>query len=137
MAEETATVQRPAPIRWAGYVADEAGLALLYVSARDTKILCLQRFFRLFAYGASTLVLAPYLADLGNSEGFIGLFMTLTLIGDVFISFLLTLTADNLGRRRILALGALLMSVSGVVFALVGNFWALLAAAVLGVITPR
>ena len=137
MAGEAATVQRPALSRWAGYFADEAGLTSLYVSARDTKILCLQRFFRLFAYGGSTLILAPYLADLGNSEGFIGLFMTLTLVGDVFISFLLTLTADSLGRRRILALGALLMAASGVAFALLGNFWALLAAAILGVITPR
>lgn len=106
-------------------------------STLDTKILCLQRFIRLFAFGASTLILASYLGALGTSDDLIGLFMTLTLIGDVFISFLLALVADKLGRRNILGLGALLMCGSGVVFATFGNYWILLVAAILGVITPR
>ena len=63
--------------------------------------------------------------------------MTLTLVGDTMISFLLTLFADKLGRRAILALGAGLMAASGVVFALAGNYWILLLAAVVGVISPR
>ena len=63
--------------------------------------------------------------------------MTLTLLGDVAISFLLTLVADGLGRRRILGLGAALMSASGVVLALSGNYWVLVAASILGVISPR
>jgi hypothetical protein len=114
----------------------ELGLTTLYSCAIDTKILILQRFVRLFAYGGSTLILASYLSDLGNSDQRIGLFMTLTLIGDVFISFLLTLVADGLGRRWILVLGAGLMAVSGIVFGLSGNFWILLAGAILGVISP-
>lgn len=63
--------------------------------------------------------------------------MTLTLLGDVVISFLLTLVADGLGRRRILALGAALMSASGLVFAVSGNYWILVAASIFGVISPR
>ena len=63
--------------------------------------------------------------------------MTLTLLGDVVISFLLTLVADALGRRRILAMGALLMTASGVVFALSNNYWILVIASVFGVISPR
>jgi hypothetical protein len=114
----------------------ELGLTTLYSSLIDTKILILQRFVRLFAYGGTTLILASYLSDLGNSDQRIGLFMTLTLIGDVFISFLLTLVADGLGRRWILVLGAGLMAVSGIVFGLSGNFWILLAGAILGVISP-
>lgn len=62
--------------------------------------------------------------------------MTLTLVGDVVISFFLTLFADRLGRKAVLLLGSALMCGSGVVFALSGNFWVLLAAAVLGVISP-
>lgn len=137
MSEDSEPPQKHALVRWTGYFFEEIGLASLYSCARDTKILCLQRFVRLFAYGASTLILAAYLADLGISDEFIGLFMTLTLAGDVVISFFLTLVADNLGRRKILALGALLMAGSGVVFGLTGNYWVLLAAAILGVITPR
>jgi predicted MFS family arabinose efflux permease len=118
-------------------VLEELGLVSLYSSTIDTKLLCIQRFVRLFAYGASTLVLVAYLNALGISETRIGLFMTLTLIGDVCISFLLTLFADALGRKAILALGAALMVAAGAIFALFGNYWVLLGAAIIGVISPR
>ncbi|KIW46240.1 uncharacterized protein PV06_01923 [Exophiala oligosperma] len=117
-------------------ILNELGLITLFRASTDTKILILQRFVRLFAYGGSTLILASYLSDLGIADARIGLFMTLTLIGDVFISFLLTLVADQLGRRWILVLGAALMSVAGVVFGLSGNYWVLLAGAIVGVISP-
>lgn len=109
----------------------------MYVSSRDVKLLCAQRFVRMFAYGLSTLILVAYLDGLGIPKTEIGLFMTLTLVGDVCISFFLTLFADALGRRAILALGALLMTASGVVFALFGTYWVLLVAAIVGVISPR
>lgn len=118
-------------------LAGELGIFSIAQSSRDTKLLCLQRFTRLFAYGASTLILALYLSSLGTSDARIGLFMTLTLLGDVVISFLLTLIADGLGRRRILILGAALMSASGFIFALSGNYWVLVIASILGVISPR
>jgi MFS family permease len=115
----------------------ELGLVSLYHSSFDVKLLCLQRFVRLFAYGASTLVLVLYLQTLGISKTKIGLFMTLTLVGDVCISFVLTLVADKLGRKAILAMGALMMVGSGIVFALCESYWVLLAAAIFGVISPR
>ncbi|KAK1255893.1 hypothetical protein MKX07_008152 [Trichoderma sp. CBMAI-0711] len=117
-------------------VLSELGLVSLHHSRQDVKLLCLQRFVRLFAYGASTLVLVLYLQALGISKTRIGLFMTLTLVGDVCISFCLTLVADKLGRKAILALGALLMTGSGVAFAFCENYWVLLAAAIFGVISP-
>lgn len=116
---------------------DELGLRTMYHSTRDVKFLCAQRFVRLFAYGGSTLILASYLSAIGVTDDRIGLFMTLTLVGDVVISFFLTLFADAIGRKAVLALGSALMAGSGVVFALSGNFWVLLAAAVFGVISPR
>ena len=118
-------------------LAEELGVLSILHSSRDTKLLCLQRFTRLFAYGASTLILALYLSSLGSSDARIGLFMTLTLLGDVAISLLLTLVADGLGRRRILAVGAALMTASGIVFAVSGNYWVLVAASIFGVISPR
>ena len=118
-------------------LAEELGVLSILRSSRDTKLLCLQRFTRLFAYGASTLILALYLSSLGSSDARIGLFMTLTLLGDVVISLLLTLVADGLGRRRILVLGAALMTASGIVFVISGNYWILVAASIFGVISPR
>lgn len=115
----------------------EIGLKTFYNSSKDTKLLVLQRFVRLFAYGGSTLVLVLYLRALDISESRIGIFMSLTLVGDIGISFILTLFADALGRKRVLAVGSALMCASGVTFGLFGNYWILLAAAVFGVISPR
>ena len=61
--------------------------------------------------------------------------MTLTLLGDVLLGGFLTLIADRVGRRKVLIAGSFLMVMSGTVFALVENFWILLVAAVLGVIS--
>ena len=123
-------------VRLPSRTAEEIGLSALWSSPRDAKFLILQRFVRLFAYGSSTLILALYLSALGISDTKIGLFMTLTLVGDIIISFVLTLTADSLGRRRVLALGAVMVTFSGVMFGTVGNYWVLLAAAIVGVISP-
>ena len=117
-------------------VLEELGLVSLYNSTRDIKILCIQRFIRPFAYGASTLVLVAFLRELNVSTTRVGLFMTLTLAGDIVISFILALFADGIGRRAVLALGAILMTASGIVFATSSNYWILLAAAILGVISP-
>ncbi len=126
-----------APHRYLTRVLEELGLLSIYNSPLDTKLLCIQRFVRLFAYGGSTLILVLYLTALEISDSSIGLFMMLTLWGDVIISFCLTLVADQLGRKAILAMGAALMAASGVIFALSGNYWILLAAAVFGVISPK
>ncbi|KAK3061738.1 hypothetical protein LTS18_005544 [Coniosporium uncinatum] len=120
----------------ASWLAQELGLHSLAVAGWDTYILLISRFFRMVAYGAIALILALYLAELDITDTQIGLFMTLTLLGDVVISLTLTIVADGIGRRLVLFFGALLMVASGIVFALASNYWVLLAAAVFGVISP-
>ena len=78
---------------------------------------------------------AIFFSALGFSDHRIGIFMTLTLLGDVLLGTLLTLVADRVGRRRVLLAGSGLMVFSGVAFALAENFWALLFAAIVGVIS--
>ncbi|MCJ1418706.1 hypothetical protein MMC32_005056 [Xylographa parallela] len=114
----------------------ELGLRSIYRSPRDTKLLCLQRFVRLSAFGLSTLILVLHLSRLGISDARIGLFMTLTLLGDVASTSCLAILADGLGRRTTLMLAAALMSASGAVFALSSSYWALVAASVLGIMSP-
>ncbi|KAF4847287.1 putative membrane protein [Colletotrichum siamense] len=121
---------------WLSKLAAESGFTAIAQSCRDTKVLCLQRFVRLFAYGASFLILVHFLSSLGFSDERIGLFMTLTLLGDVVISFFLTTITDQVGRRKILATGAALMVMSGFVFAYFGNYWVLVVASIVGVISP-
>src|SRR5438309_6492883 len=83
----------------------------------DGWLLFFTRFARLFAYGALSVVLVLYLTSLGLSEPQTGMLLTLTLVGDTFVSLFLTTRADRIGRRRMLIIGALLMAGAGIVFA--------------------
>ncbi|KAF1969710.1 major facilitator superfamily transporter [Bimuria novae-zelandiae CBS 107.79] len=113
-----------------------AGVFTVLKSSRDIKLLFAQRFFRLFAYGTTFLILVHFLASLGISDKLAGLFMTLTMLGDALISFVLVLITDRFGRRKILALGAILMVMSGAVFSISSTYWLLVLASVVGVISP-
>lgn len=102
----------------------------------DGRLLFVTRAARMFSYGFLSVVLVLYLAGLGFSEGRIGLLLTLTLVGDTLISLWITLQADRVGRKRMLTLGAALMLLAGVPFALSGDFTVLVLAATFGVISP-
>jgi MFS family permease len=102
----------------------------------DTRLLFATRIVRLFCYGFLSIALALYLAQVGLSEGQIGLLFTLTLAGDAGISLWLTTTADRFGRRKTLILGALLMIFAGLVFAFTHNPVLLMIAAIVGVVSP-
>lgn len=122
---------------WKSKLLRETGLPALRDASLDVYILIAQRFFRMIAYSQTTLILVLFFESLGKiSEAQIGLFMSLTLLGDVLISYFLTLYADNWGRRKVLFFSALMMVFSGIVFSLSENYYWLLLAAVLGVISP-
>ena len=102
----------------------------------DMFILFSTRIVRLFAYRALSVILVLYLAANGLAGPQIGLLLALTLVGDTVVSLWLTTRADRFGRRRTLMIGAVLMAVAGVVFALTDSFPLLLLAATIGVISP-
>lgn len=102
----------------------------------DGWLLFLTRFIRLFAYGSLSVVLVFYLVSLGLSASQTGLLLSLTLAGDVVVSLFLTTRADRIGRRRMLIAGAALMAGAGVAFAAAHNFFFLVIAGTLGVISP-
>lgn len=103
---------------------------------KDVYIILVARFLRMFAYGGAALVLGIFLWVAGNKGTQIGTFMSLTLLGDAAISYMLTLMADKIGRRRVLMIGSLLMTLAGTVFTFSKNYYILLFAAVVGVISP-
>lgn len=109
---------------------------ILTTLSPDGRLLFLTRSARLFGYGLFSVVLVLYLNALGLSKGEIGVLLTFTLLGDMVISLALTTTADRVGRRRTLLAGSLLMIFAGVVFAVTNDFWLLLLAATVGVISP-
>ena len=105
-------------------------------SRRDVILLFSARSVRLFAYGALSVVLALYLHEAGLTGSQIGLLFTLTLAGDAGISLWITTTADRIGRKKMLLLGAGLMILAGVVFSMTGDPVLLMIAAIIGVISP-
>jgi MFS family permease len=109
---------------------------MTFVLTTDGYILFGTRLIRMFAYGFLSVVLVLYLAQLGLSEGLIGLLLSLTLIGDAAISLWMTTSADRFGRRRILIAGAGLMLFAGVLFAETDRVALLLITAIIGVISP-
>ena len=103
---------------------------------RDVALLFSARSARLFAYGSLSVVLALYLSEAGLTGTQIGLIFTLTLAGDAGVSLWITTTADRIGRKRMLILGAGLMILAAVVFSMTGNILLLMIAAIVGVISP-
>jgi len=102
----------------------------------DGWLLFLTRFIRLFAYGSLSVILVFYLVGLGLTTAQTGLLLTLTLAGDIVVSLYLTTRADRIGRRRMLIAGAILMAAAGLAFASTRNFWFLIIAGTIGVISP-
>jgi MFS family permease len=103
----------------------------------DGRLLFATRMVRLFAYGFLAVILGLYLAQIGLDDTQIGLLLSVTLLGDAAISFPITIIADRLGRRRMLAIGALFMVFAGVVFALTSHILVLTLAAIVGTISPN
>jgi MFS family permease len=104
--------------------------------ARDARLLFAARTVRMFGYGSLAVILALYLTAAGIDAPSIGLLLSLTLVGDTLISLWLTTHADQIGRRRTLMAGGLLMAAAGIVFASTDVFAVLLIAATIGVLSP-
>jgi MFS family permease len=111
-------------------------MSLNQSTRRDTALLFSTRIIRLFCYGFLSVILALYLTETGFDEKQIGMLFTLTLAGDAAISLWLTTSADRFGRKRTLIIGAMLMLGAGIAFLLTRNIIALMAAAIVGVISP-
>src|SRR3954466_9066509 len=102
----------------------------------DGSLLFATRFVRLFAYGALSVVLVLYLVALGLTEAATGVLLTATLLGDTLVSLYLTTRADRFGRRRMLIPGASLMAAAGGGVPFTHQFWLLVLAGTIGVISP-
>lgn len=102
---------------------------------KDFYILFITRSLRLFSYGSLAVVLFLYLNETGFSESQIGVLMSFILLGDLIITMYLTTHADRFGRKKTLAIGALLKLFTGVSFALTTNYTMLVVSGIVGVIS--
>ncbi len=102
--------------------------------SRDGKLLLSARIVRTFSYGFLSIVLAIYLKLIGFNEILIGIILTTTLVNSVIFNLLASFYADRIGRKKILLIFAVLMSISGIIFLLTNNFVALIVSALIGTI---
>jgi MFS family permease len=101
---------------------------------RDGKLLLVAKMVRMFAYGFLSVILAIYLKLIGFDDLLIGLILTITLLNSVIFTLVASFYADKIGRRKFLLLYAALMSVSGFIFTISENYFALIIAAFIGTI---
>jgi MFS family permease len=102
--------------------------------SKDGKLILLARTTRTFAYGFLSIILAIYLKLSGFNDLLIGIILSSTLINSIIFTLLVTLSADRIGKRKILIVYASLMSVSGVIFFASNNFILLIVSALIGTI---
>ena len=100
----------------------------------DGRFILAARAVRTFAYGYLSVLLGVYLEEVGLAPWQIGSVLTATLASSAGLTVVFSLLADRYGRRRMLALSALLMAVAGTVFATASRYPVLLLAALTGTI---
>lgn len=93
------------------------------------------RCIRMFNYGSIAPVFFLYCLEIGLNELQTGTLLTCILVGDLVITLVLSTRADRFGRRRTLEIGAALKILAGVAFSCTSNYYVLVAAGIVGVIS--
>ena len=99
---------------------------------RDAALIIAARGLRSFGYGLLSVLLGVALSTAGFSPAAIGALITVSLVGDFCGTYVIGLYADRWGRRRTLAVLALLMALTGAMFGLMRVYPVLLGAAFFG-----
>jgi MFS family permease len=100
--------------------------------SRDLQRILLMRGLRSVNYGLLAVLLGVALAGEGFTPVAIGALITVSLVGDMVGTYMIGIFSDSWGRRRTLALLALLMAATGIIFGLVTSYAVLLFAAFFG-----
>ena len=90
---------------------------------------------RTFGYALVSIVLPIFLVQSGYSEVFVGAIITLTILASVLYNVLVTVYLERVGERAFLVALALLMALSGALFAWSPGWPVVVAAALLGAIS--
>ncbi len=102
---------------------------------RNGKIILVEKAVRTVPYGFLGVLFAVYLSQLGFDAILIGIVLTLTTASSAFYTFVASLAADRLGRRRTLIFFALTDAVAGALLLLSTSWWAPVAAGIVGNMT--
>src|SRR5712692_10275163 len=102
---------------------------------RDGKIIVLEKAVRTVPYGFLGVLFGVYLSKLNFDTFQIGVVLTLTTASSALYTFIATIFADRLGRRRTLIFFALTDAVAGALLYLSTSWWAPVAAGIVGNMT--
>jgi len=102
----------------------------------DARRVLIARGLRAFGDGFVALLVPIYLVELGFSALAVGAIVTGTLIGTALMTLWVGMIAHRHSRRRLLLAAAVLMTMTGLGFALSTGFWPLLLIAFVGTINP-
>lgn len=116
-------------------IAEHIGVNTILNAPRDIHLILIARCTRLAAFGAISLILVQFLKSKGINETEIGILLTFTLVGDLIFSFLLALVSDSLGRRKILLLSSLLITLTGALLYYFENIFIISIVMIFGVVT--
>jgi MFS family permease len=100
--------------------------------SRDGRIVLVEKTVRTIPYGFLAVLFPVYLSQLGFNAVQIGIVLTLTVGTSAFYTFIASLVADRLGRRRSLGFFALTDAVAGALLFASSSWWAPVAAGIVG-----
>ena len=89
---------------------------------------------RAFGFGLNSVALGLYMAELRLSGAAIGLVLSGALIGTMLLTLVVALGGDRLGRRRLLAAGALLMTLALLIPVVRGDLLVLILVGLTGMV---
>ncbi len=99
---------------------------------RDGKLIILSWGLRSFTQGAASIILALYLDKLGYSLVEIGAFLSAGVAGAACLTFVVSLVAERMGRRRLMVFFGILISAASLGMVFFNNFILLMVVAFLG-----
>ena len=102
----------------------------------ETRLLLVARALRAFVDGFICVLLPAYLMALGLGAWQVGVLSAATLLGSATLTLLLGAHGHRFHHRTLLLSAALLMAVTGLLFAGLSSFWPLLVVAFLGTLNP-
>ena len=112
-------------------------VALLPASAtREARLLLAARGLRAAIDGCVSIILPAYLVLLGYDALQVGVLATATLLGSALLTLAVGFSGARLAARTLLLSACLLVSLTGLGFAAVDDFWPLLAVAFIGTLNP-
>lgn len=111
-------------------------MELLPRTTPDARRLVATKALRSLGDGFASVALAAYLHERGFSASEVGLLATVALLGTATATLGVGFVVERVGRRRVLRWGTAIVMASGLAFALVEPYWALLVVAFVGTLNP-